>query len=324
MSGRQATAGVDIFTYTTPADSRLFETRPDMQCVADVVRRERADYDRAKVVILGVPCDEGVVRNFGRPGARLAPQEVRKQLLAMPAPDGLVVGEVFDLGDTIVGETLEATHESQRALVRQVLRDGKGLVIVGGGNDISYPDCAALSDVSSEVMALNIDTHFDVRACEPRNSGTPYRQLLEGGHVKPSRFYEVANKALNNPIRHRRYLEDLGVNILPLRALRDQRLIPPLESALASSTAEAVFWGFDIDSVRASDAPGVSAPCPIGLTADEICEIARLAGGDVRSRILELTEINPVYDVDKRTSRLAAYIILYYLTAQLRLPRVEG
>jgi arginase family enzyme len=28
-------------------------------------------------------------------------------------------------------------------------------------------------------IAINIDAHFDVRADNPRNSGTPYRQLLE-------------------------------------------------------------------------------------------------------------------------------------------------
>lgn len=323
MSQSVHSTQVNIFERASRPSERLFETRSDMECVADMVGREREEYNAAQTVLLGVPVDEGVVRNFGRPGARLAPHEVRKQLLAMPAPDGLDKGQVFDLGDTVVGDTLEKTHDLQRELVRQVLADGKGVVIVGGGNDISYPDCAALSDVSSDVMALNIDTHFDVRACKPRNSGTPYRQLLEGGHVKPSRFYEIANKALNNPIRHRRYLEDLGVNIIPLRALRDQRITPPLESALARSTAETIFWGVDIDSVRVSDAPGVSAPCPIGLTADEICDIARLAGGDPRSRILELTEINPVYDADKRTSRLAAYIILYYLTEHLQLPRVD-
>jgi arginase family enzyme len=38
------------------------------------------------------------------------------------------------------------------------------------------------------VLALNVDAHFDVRADSPRNSGTPYRQLLEEGKLKVPRI----------------------------------------------------------------------------------------------------------------------------------------
>ena len=74
-----------------------------------------------------------------------------------------------------------------------------------------------------------------------------------------------------------------------------------------------LFWGFDLDVVRAADAPGVSAPNPIGMTGDELCQTAAIAGSDPRTRIVEFTEVNPNYDVDGRTARLTAIAVWHVL-----------
>jgi formiminoglutamase len=80
-------------------------------------------------------------------------------------------------------------------------------------------------------------------------------------------------------------------------------------------SATAVFWGMDVDVVRASDAPGVSAPNPLGMSGDEFCAIAGIAGAEPRTRMIEFTECNPAFDVDGRTSRLVAIAIYHYLAA---------
>jgi len=79
----------------------------------------------------------------------------------------------------------------------------------------------------------------------------------------------------------------------------------------------AIFWGFDVDSVRSADAPGVSAPSPIGFTSEEFCDLARLAGERANTRIIEFTEVNPTLDVDNRTSKLVAFAIHEFLRASV-------
>jgi len=79
-----------------------------------------------------------------------------------------------------------------------------------------------------------------------------------------------------------------------------------------------IFWGFDLDVVCAADAPGVSAPNPIGMTGDELCQIASIAGFDRRTRIVEFSEVNPSYDVDGRTARLTAVAIWHVLAGMAR------
>jgi arginase family enzyme len=99
-----------------------------------------------------------------------------------------------------------------------------------------------------------------------------------------------------------------------LDEIRCKGVVPTFEEILARHHAErAVFWGFDMDAVRSSDAPGVSAGYPVGFTGGEICEIARLAASEPRTRLLEISECNPRHDIDGRTSRLAAMMIVSFL-----------
>jgi formiminoglutamase len=88
-----------------------------------------------------------------------------------------------------------------------------------------------------------------------------------------------------------------------------------VRDTLAGSDADAIFWGFDMDAVRGADAPGVSAVNPLGLGADEFVGLWALAGSDPRTRVVELSEVNPRYDVDGRTARLAAVAVWSHLAA---------
>ncbi len=82
---------------------------------------------------------------------------------------------------------------------------------------------------------------------------------------------------------------------------------------LDNPDAQTFFWGFDMDAVKATDAPGVSAPNPSGLIAGEALMVASIAGRYKRSTVLEVTEVNPALDIDHRTARLAAMIIQMFL-----------
>jgi len=308
----------DIFAHTLRPDSDLFYTRddPNDPRLGDVVRADPADYEQATVVLLGCPQDEGVRRNNGRTGAREAPDAIRRAFyrLAVFEADDFTL---FDLGNTVIQPDLEATHDVHRQIVQRILRDGKVPIVLGGGDDTSYPDCVALASVSDDPLTFNIDAHLDVRADPVRNSGTPYRQLLEEGHIQPGKFYEIGTQPFANAPDYMAYLQEQGATfhtVHDLRAAGGVKMV--VTEILARVPADAIFWGFDMDAVRAADAPGVSAPNPTGLTGDEFCAIAALAGADPRSRLLDLTEVNPAYDVDGRTSRLAAVALYHFLAAR--------
>lgn len=309
---------MDIFTLTMRPRKDVFFSRndPNDRRLGEHTAHDPAGYADAQVVILGCPQDEGVRRNGGRVGAALAPEGIRRALYRLTV-NGVEALRLFDLGDTLIGTALEETHARQQQVVEQVIADGKTLVSLGGGNDISYPDCAGLSARAGALLAFNVDAHYDVRADATRHSGTPYRQLLEEGLVEARRFYEIGAQPFANSPVYTHYLRERGVTVITREDVRRQGIETVLETLLARhSDTDAMFWGLDMDVVRASDAPGVSAPNPTGLFGEELCAAATLAGRDLRSRVLELTEVNPIHDVDGRTCRLAAAVIYHFLAGR--------
>lgn len=289
-----------FFHRNEPGDPRLGET----------TLRSPEDFSSANIVLLGCPQDEGVRRNNGRPGAAKAPDAIRCCLYRLISPPNV---RVFDLGNTALQSSLEDTHRIHQQIVHEILDSGKQVLSLGGGNDISYPDCAALAETHSEYLAFNIDAHLDVRENPVRNSGTPYRMLLEEGLLKPGNFHEVGYQPFAVAQTHLDYLARKGALAMSLAELRREGIHSAICKRLQAPDAEAIFWGIDMDSVCAADAPGVSASNPTGLTAGELCAIAELAGGDPRSRILEITEVNPDFDLDNRTARVAAVAIFHFL-----------
>jgi formiminoglutamase len=304
-----------IFEETLRPDQNLFFKRDDPNDIrlGETIPTAGSDYDAAQIVLLGLPQDEGVRRNRGRTGAAAAPDAIRRCLYKLVSIEGL---RLFDLGNTRTDGTLEDIHARHRAIVHQLLHAGKTVIVLGGGNDTSFPDCAALADRNSApLLAFNIDAHFDVRADTIPNSGTPYRQLLEGGFLHPDSFYEIGFQPFANSSAYKHYLVEKGVTAYDLAHVHEVGIRSLLLTVLRSHTNPAIFWGIDMDVVRAADAPGVSAPNATGISGEELCQVAQIAGADRRTRLFELTEVNPTYDIDDRTCRLAAAAIWHFLCA---------
>lgn len=161
-------------------------------------------------------------------------------------------------------------------------------------------------------VAVNVDAHFDVRADQTRNSGTPYRQLLDEGLLKPDHFYEVAYQDhFASPVYYD-YLQRLGVNLISLdqvrsRATPDERVREMMRAKFIKQSLDLyTFFGFDLDAVRSSDAPGTSASSPIGLRAGEFLTLVKFAASLSNTKLIEFSEVNPEFDIDNRTSKLVA------------------
>ena len=304
----------DIFELTRPPDREFFVSRndPNDPRMSEFILSDHQHYRSADIVILGCPQDEGVRRLGGRPGAASAPGAIRRQFYELTTMN--MRRRVFDIGDVLVVGTLEEVHDRLTDVVKQMLADGKRLIILGGGNDISYADGRAMAEVYGPDwwIGVNIDSHLDVRIAAQRNSGTPYRQLLEEGHIRPDYFYEVAFQShFCSPIYYN-YIRDLGVHRIPLELLRsraeaDLELKEMIKSKfIGHSSSLNTFFGFDMDAVRMADAPGSSAPSPLGLKASEFIQLVKYAASLANTKIIEFTEVTPDLDLDDRTTKLVA------------------
>ena len=123
-------------------------------------------------------------------------------------------------------------------------------------------------------------------------------------------FHEFGTNSFANSPRYLEYVQNIGANIHYLGDLREVGVGKTLQSVIGSTDADGIFFGFDLDVVRSMEAPGVSDPGPMGMSAREVCEIADVAASDPRTRIIEITEVCPELDRDRITSKLAANIIV--------------
>ncbi|MBI3259312.1 MAG: formimidoylglutamase [Ignavibacteriae bacterium] len=284
------------------------------------------------IVLLGVPQDEGVRRNGGRIGAAAAPDAIRKALYKFTPvfhrEDGLTDIshlQIIDAGNIITaGIELEEIHKRQREVVCTFLRAGALPVVLGGGHDIAYPDGSALGDKGEPFSVINVDAHTDVRPLidgKYPHSGSGFRQLLEDKTLKLEEFYEFGIQSFAASKQHIEYVQNRGKSVVFYDEIRqkvnfEQSFTNALDKCTKSSNN--VYVSFDMDAVASAYAPGVSAPAAIGFTADEICRAAEIAGGNSSVKLIDIAEVNPTFDIDGRTSKLAALVVAHYIGGVLR------
>ena len=296
--------------------------------------------DCADIVLVGFPCDEGVRRNGGRVGARHGPAQFRARvrrtgaLLNRELQVDLRVLSVADAGD-VETHTLEISHEALRKKVATICgrQAHSCCVVIGGGNDQSFPNACGLFDALPEdchVCVINIDAHLDVRPLNNGmpHSGSPFRQLLESEFSHRLTFCEFACQGSQCAASHVDYCEEHNVKIHWLSSiLKDpigefQKCLDDMvqEAREGGASEVAIFVSFDIDSIRASDCPGVSCPSSIGLTADHAYGICNVAGGNPLVRLLDFSEYNPDVE-DYMTGKLVANLFYQFCCGRATLKR---
>lgn len=281
--------------------------------LCDEVSVETTDLALASHVIIGCPQDIGVARNHGRTGAAHAPAAIRQFLYKLkPAFDS---GEVLlvDLGDIGTTGGLEDIHDRQEAVVTELVKMGKTVISLGGGNDISFPDASGVHASHPDFVAINLDAHLDMRKNEIRHSGTPYRNLIDTEKLLPEHFYEIGITTWANSPRYLADARDMGVNITTLQDIEDIGYNACFKNIFRQIEDRPLFAGLDMDCVRASDAPGVSASSPVGLSAQAVLDFADRCRQHGQTKVFEVSEVNPEYDIDGRTAKLAALVVYAFI-----------
>ncbi|KAI8614293.1 hypothetical protein BC830DRAFT_1128193 [Chytriomyces sp. MP71] len=284
------------------------------------------------VTIVGFPYDVGVSRNGGRVGARDGPKAFLK--LVQERRTGTAVNPELGIDITSLeiglyglieeGLSLEDAHSQLTLAVKQVLDAGSIPFIVGGGNDQSYPNAAALlahlaDTPSTSIGVINIDAHLDVRprtAAGEVHSGTPFRQLLEDERFQRgegTRFVEFAAQGSQCAQSHVDFVYESGGAIVWLNAIQEHGNAKDLfVDTLDGMGGDKLFVSFDLDAVHGGDAPGVSAPSPMGLSAKDALDICFASGKNPRVALFDLSELNPHIE-EYRSARLTAMMFLYFL-----------
>jgi formiminoglutamase len=281
---------------------------------------------RGAIALLGLPDDTGVRLNGGRPGAAEGPRAFRAALAAFGTPwdldgDAPLDAAVVDAGDVEPApgdgeDALAATHARAEAAARALHDAGHVTVGIGGGHDLALPCIAAYAaHVGRAVGGINFDAHLDVR--ERVGSGMPFRRLITGGHVDPRAFVELGLGRFVNDRGDVEWARAQGVTLVSAADVLTSKvaLAPLLAHALRG---DAGFVSIDLDGIDSAFAPGVSAPCAMGLGVAHATQLAEAAGSDARVGHFNLMELCPPQDRDGRTARVAALLFLSFVAGWRR------
>ncbi|MFG0273732.1 MAG: formimidoylglutamase [Phycisphaerales bacterium] len=288
------------------------------------------DPDGCAACLLGLPDDLGVKMNHGRPGARNGPAAIRRVLTGYGTTFDLLRDRpldtrTFDAGDIVPADpedfggdeeaALRVTHDRVTEAALAIHQRGMIPVCIGGGHDLTFPTVRALAThTGAPVGGLNFDAHLDVRA-EP-GSGMPFRALIDGGHLDPKRFCVFGAARFATSRAHADWLTERGGHIVEVETALAQRdaLRDAFKRLNVGDAPDApAFVTIDLDAIDGSQAPGVSATNPMGLSVAHAVEAARRAAAHPGVRHFDVMEHNPDQDRGARTARVAALIILTFL-----------
>ena len=270
-----------------------------------------------QVVLLGFPSDEGVRRNGGRPGAAEAPDVIREELYKM-TPDAEetehfieLLEHTSDIGNVNVMADLAADQEMLGKVVAGYLEQGVIPVILGGGHETAFGHFLGYAEAGLRTSIFNLDAHTDVRQLKngQAHSGSPFRQALEHKSSCAETYLAAGLQPHAVAKSHINYIEGNDGSVL----FRDETNITSISGLFHQHESERLMVTFDMDAVDQSQAPGVSAPCANGLRSDLWLTAAYLAGRNEQVTSFDLSEVNPKYDRDGQTAKLAALTIWNFL-----------
>lgn len=275
----------------------------------------------ADIALVGVPWDEAISAGGGRPGAAKGPDSFRNALKRfgttyfLDQDKDIADIEIVDCGDiAVVPGDVHETHDRISAVVQFLVEKNILPVVIGGGHDISYATIRGLAHATGQVGGINIDAHFDVRPVVDGviSSGTPFWRALEENHLDGARFVELGMPANSNAQAHRDYLLHKRASIISLHQFRSQPFDHCIDHCFEKIGQQA-FLSIDIDVVQQAFAPGCSAPAPIGMTPDEIANLAFIFGKNPAIQLFDLMELCPQFDHGGLTARLVASIFSSFL-----------
>ncbi|ASV29661.1 formimidoylglutamase [Maribacter cobaltidurans] len=275
--------------------------------------------------IIGYSCEEGVKRNQGRMGAVNGPDAIRKQLGKLPN-HLLEDVAVYDVGTVhCMNGDMENSQKDLSELVSQTLNQNHFPIVLGGGHDVSYGTFNGLKEHlsnSGSIGIINFDAHFDLRNNQPEdltivnNSGTPFYQIAQDCKQNETPFKYLC-LGIRKDANDRTLFEtakELDVKYIMRDTFRIQfhNEINAWINAFTGSV-DHIYVTIDLDGFSSAYAPGVSAPSPMGFTPDVVLESLKTIMGSGKLRALDIAELNPDFDVDNQTAKLAASLVHYVI-----------
>lgn len=274
------------------------------------------------IAFLGFSCDEGVRRNQGREGAVQGPAALRQAMasFAWHLEDDTAL---LDAGDVYC--TNQNLEEAQKQLGRKVhalLTNTYKTIVLGGGHETAYGHYLGIKQAlpaDKQLGIINFDAHFDLRSYEKQpSSGTPFLQIADD-LIEDNRVFNylcLGIQQYGNTQKLFSTAKEYGADYVfapAMQVYNYEALRERLQQFIA--LVDVLYVSIDLDVFAAAYAPGVSAPAALGIQPEIALILLQEIISSGKLLTLDVVELNPEFDVDNRTAKLAASL-LYHVVQQ--------
>lgn len=279
------------------------------QLIKEFPKGHQAYLDKS-VVFLGFASDEGVRRNKGRTGAAKAPKVIRKYLSQLPRMKS-DVSALYDYGNVVcVGTDLEKAREEQISIVSELLHKKTYPIVLGGGHEVAYGNFHAMKENYKDIGIINIDAHLDMRLPNPQiNSGTGFYEMAQS--IEEENFNYLclgAQKVGNTQALFDRAVSLGGKYILADEIHENHKDWHNILDDFLNKHKH-IYLSLDMDVFDVVYAPGASATTTNGLNPHQVKLILHKIMKSKKVKLVDVAELNPEYDIDDRTAKLAAHMV---------------
>jgi formiminoglutamase len=248
-------------------------------------------------------------------GAAKAPSQIRKIASGLAIHFDSDQKAIVDAGDVICsGGKMEAAGGLLTKKIFELSSAGFFPVVLGGGHETAYYHYKGLAEASSDatIGIINLDAHFDLREYKTgSHSGSSFRQILDDCKQgsRPFHYLPIGIRPESNA---RSLFELMDKSKQKYVLLSD--LQQDFEEVLTQISAflekvDKVYLSIDMDCFPSAYAPGVSAAAPDGMLPYHAIKVIESLKRSEKLLSVDIVEVNPTYDVDDRTSKLAAQLL---------------
>ncbi|MCY4143795.1 MAG: agmatinase [Gammaproteobacteria bacterium] len=276
---------------------------------------EGSNFDEVDAAIVGVPFD---IATSNRPGARLAPREIRDESRLL-RPYNMATGampfdsiQIADFGDVPINTySIEKSIQIIEDYFRRVYGSRCVPFTIGGDHSIALPILRAAKKQYGPVAMVHVDAHADCNESmfgEKYTHGTPFRRAVEEELLDCERVSQIGLRGTGYDPSDFDWSREQGFTVIEADECWHRSMQPLMEKLRSRVGDRPTYLSLDIDGLDPSCAPGTGTPEPGGLTTTQALEIIRgcrglnIIGADV-------VEVAPPFDLSRNTSLLAANLL---------------
>jgi arginase family enzyme len=224
---------------------------------------------------------------------------------------------IADIGDIKTGASLSDSYAALKAVLIDLIRMGKTILVMGGSHDLTLAQYEAYKSLGLIIDATCVDARINLRGESPIRSENFLLDMLT---TEPNMVRHYNHIGFQSYFVHPRMLETMDkLRFDCFRVGMVKEKMEEMEPVIRHTH----LLSFDISAIRHSDAPA-NMESPNGLAGDEACTLTRYAGMSTNLSTMGIYGYRPELDQHHLTARQIAQMIWYFIDGKSRSKMESG